>query len=119
MAIRAHVTIKGNLPGNIFTKEAARIAAEIKVNGWIRACSDGSVETCFEGRRRAVEAMISWCFIGPRLAKVEEVTVRRKYHHGDLYGFRIMTDRSAASQVAEEQYVDSWRSSTAAWRSYS
>lgn len=116
MMIRAAVTIKGSLCGELFTRHVARIAAEIKVSGWVRSCGDGSVEACFEGRRRAVEAMISWCFVGPRQAQVDEVMVKRKIYRGTLCGFRIMVDNPAASLAVELQQVDSWRGSTAVWR---
>jgi len=116
MAVRAHVTIKGHLHGDLFNKDAARIAAEIKVNGWVRSCCDGSAEACFEGRRRAVEAMVSWCFVGPRQVKVDEVIVRRKTYRGTLCGFRIMTANAAGYQSAAREHVASWRGSTAVWR---
>jgi acylphosphatase len=118
MAIRRYVTVKGSFHEALFNKDAARIAAEIKVNGWVRGRSDGSIEACFEGRRKAVEAMISWCFVGQRLARVEEVVVRHKRYCGSLHGFRIMSARDGEGRGDEVRYVDSWRGSTASWRSY-
>ena len=74
------------------------IAAAVKVNGWVRACNNGNVEACFEGNRRDVEALVSWCFVGPRLARVEEVIVRPISYRGSYCDFRILDDTAAARQ---------------------
>lgn len=92
MCIRRKVSVKGAVQGVAFRKHAARMASELKVNGWVRNCPDGSVEACFEGNRREVEALVSWCFVGPRKAAVEEVIVRHNFYSGTLRGFKILDD---------------------------
>jgi len=90
MPIRRKVFVRGQVQGPTYTQDTARIAEELKVNGWVRSCDDGSVEACFEGRRRDVEAIVSWCFVGPKRAVVDEVVVRKRYYRGTLSGFRIL-----------------------------
>jgi len=90
MPIRRKVFVRGLVQGSVFTEDAARISSELKVNGWVRNCCDGSVEACFEGKRKDVEAIVSWCFVGPKRAVVDEVVVRRRYYRGTLSGFRIL-----------------------------
>lgn len=92
MPIRRMVYVKGVIPEAAFNKEAARIAGVLKVNGWVRKHDDGSVEACFEGERNDVEAIVSWCFIGPKLAAIDEVVVRDDVYRGTLRGFRVMQD---------------------------
>lgn len=84
--------VKGMIPVDAFNRDAARIANEIKVNGWIRTHDDGSIEACFEGERRDVEALVSWCFIGPKRAIINEVVVRNNIYGGTLRDFKIIRD---------------------------
>ena len=96
MPIRRKVFVRGHIQEASYIADTARIADELKVNGWVRNHGDGSVEACFEGRRRDVEAIVSWCFIGPKRAEVDEVVVRKRFYRGTLSGFRILQDNQAA-----------------------
>ncbi len=46
------------------------------LSGWVRNRSDGSVEAVVQGPRSTVEALVAWCWEGPRLARVEAVEVK-------------------------------------------
>jgi len=73
---RAHVWVSGRVQGVFFRDSCAREARERSVTGWVRNLPDGRVEAVFEGRADDVEAMIAWCGVGPRRARVTGVAVR-------------------------------------------
>jgi acylphosphatase len=73
----------------VFYRDTCRRAAELnRVHGWVRNCEDGDVEAVFEGPADAVEAMLSWCRIGPPRALVTKVTVTEEPPEGERV-FRI------------------------------
>ena len=88
--VRAHVTIGGRVQGVNFraaTQEQARSAG---VAGWVRNLDDGRVEAVFEGPRPAVNRVVSWCYSGPRPARVERVEVTWEQPTEPEQGFRIV-----------------------------
>jgi acylphosphatase len=84
--IRAHVFISGTVQGVGYRYYTARQAQRLGVNGWVRNLSDGRVEAVFEGSRKAVEEIISWCYRGSSAAVVKDVAVEYKEPEG-LQGF--------------------------------
>ena len=88
--VRAHVTIDGRVQGVNFrasTQEQARTAG---VEGWVRNLDDGRVEAVFEGTRESVSRLVSWCYGGPRSARVERVDVRWEPPTEQERGFKIV-----------------------------
>jgi acylphosphatase len=74
-AIARRVVVHGRVQG-VFFRDATRREAERQgVAGWVRNCSDGTVEAWFEGGSHAVGAMLRWCREGPRHADVAGVDV--------------------------------------------
>ena len=59
--VRAH----GRVQGVFFRDSVRREAVRRGVAGWVRNCSDGSVEAVFEGPPDAVAAMVDFCRAGP------------------------------------------------------
>ena len=41
--------------------------------GWVRNCTDGTVEALLQGDDEAVAALVAWARRGPRLARVDDV----------------------------------------------
>lgn len=70
------VTVTGLVQGVFFRAEAHQQANRVGVAGWVRNEPDGSVAGHFEGDPEAVEAMVAWCRVGPRRARVDRVDVR-------------------------------------------
>jgi acylphosphatase len=67
----ARVVVRGRVQG-VFFRAATRETAELlRLCGWVRNRSDGSVEAWLEGERGAIEQMIAWCRRGPDMAHVE------------------------------------------------
>ncbi|MBK9940064.1 MAG: acylphosphatase [Kouleothrix sp.] len=73
--VRAHVLINGRVQGVNFRSATQEQARSLGVAGWVRNLDDGRVEAVFEGPRAAVSRMVSWCYAGPRFARVEQVEV--------------------------------------------
>ncbi len=89
MPVRARVLVRGLVQGVYFRHHTRERALARGVSGWVRNLPDGRVEAVFEGEREAVEAMIEWCRVGPRTARVEGVEVHWEEPIGEK-GFRIL-----------------------------
>ena len=73
--VARRVRISGRVQGVFFRDTCRREAASRGVSGWVRNCSDGSVEAWFEGPPDAVASMVSWAGRGPSRAEVSDVSV--------------------------------------------
>lgn len=93
MTIRKNILIKGFVQGVSYRKQTRRVAAILGVTGWVRNCSDGTVEACLEGEEKAVDALTSWCAFGPRRGRVDEVLVSEDQYSGRYSDFVIKADR--------------------------
>jgi acylphosphatase len=71
----AHALISGRVQGVGYRAWIEDEAVARGLSGWVRNRRDGSVEALFCGDAPAVEAMLSACWTGPRLAVVDSVTV--------------------------------------------
>jgi acylphosphatase len=89
--VKARIRIEGIVQGVYYRYSTRQRALELGINGWVRNCGDGSVESVVEGERAAVEALIRWCHQGPPGARVEKVTTQWEEYQGDLKGFSITT----------------------------
>jgi acylphosphatase len=67
--------ITGRVQGVGFRYSAQNEAGRLGVRGYVKNMSDGSVSLEIEGYPEKVNAMISWCNTGPRMARVERVGV--------------------------------------------
>jgi acylphosphatase len=86
--VARRVVVHGSVQGVFFRDSTRRKAQSRGVSGWVRNCSDGSVEALFEGDPDAVEAMVAFAREGPRGAQVERVDVEDASPEG-LDGFQI------------------------------
>jgi acylphosphatase len=73
--IARRVVVQGRVQGVFFRDSAQRAAASRGVSGWVRNCSDGTVEAWFEGPEDAVASMLEWARSGPSRAEVSGVDV--------------------------------------------
>ncbi len=65
------IRVQGRVQGVGFRYALRDAAQRLGVSGWVRNCSDGSVEALLQGEPRAVEALLDWARRGPRGAHVE------------------------------------------------
>ena len=68
------VRISGRVQGVGYRNWCVREATQLGINGWVRNRADGTVEALFEGRKVAVEKMITLCHEGPLFADVSTIT---------------------------------------------
>lgn len=87
---RVRIRIFGRVQGVNFRYNTKKIAERLGVKGWVRNCEDGSVEAVFEGRKKAIEKLVNWCYRGPVLARVERVEVEEEEYKGEFRDFRII-----------------------------
>ncbi len=68
--VAIHAIISGRVQGVGYRAWTSRNAAKMGLTGWVRNCSDGTVEAVFHGPEDVVEAMLKECEEGPLAAKV-------------------------------------------------
>jgi acylphosphatase len=75
--LTVHVIIRGMVQGVSFRANLRKRARELHVVGWARNLSDGSVEALLQGENSKIDLLREWCWIGPKSAKVDSVSVER------------------------------------------
>ena len=70
-----HVRIAGRVQGVGYRAWTAEHAALANLNGWVRNCSDGTVEAMLQGSPQTIETFLKKCNAGPRFAKVFSINV--------------------------------------------
>jgi acylphosphatase len=83
------VTISGLVQGVSFRYFTVQQAIRCNVTGWVRNLTNGDVQGCFEGEERDIQTLIDWCRIGPRLSRVDGVSVDRREFTGEFNEFRV------------------------------
>ena len=74
-AISRRVVVEGLVQGVGYREFVRRAALRLKVSGWVRNRSDGSVEAVARGSPATVEALIAEMRQGPPAAAVERLSV--------------------------------------------
>jgi acylphosphatase len=69
------VRIEGGVQGVGYRYWTERVAAELRLTGWVRNRRDGSVEALFAGTADDVAQMLERCKDGPRAARVTAVEI--------------------------------------------
>ncbi len=67
--------VGGRVQGVFYRATAARRASELRLRGYARNLPDGRVEVLACGESQAVNAFVSWLWIGSSAAKVTSVEV--------------------------------------------
>ena len=73
--IARRVRVSGRVQGVFFRAWTRDEARSLKVSGWVRNCSDGSVEAHVEGKEDLVDQLIDRLREGPPHARVDQVAV--------------------------------------------
>jgi acylphosphatase len=82
------LTIQGRVQGVYYRHSMRQMARELGVKGWVRNCSDGSVEAIVCGTPDAVASIIEWAKQGPTAAKVSEVRITEA--EGQFDSFEVL-----------------------------
>ena len=88
--MHVHVAITGRVQGVCFRAWTQEEAQALGLKGWVRNCSDGSVEAVFEGDEILVRRMIELCHEGPPLSHVRSVAVTERVGNSGVSSFEIV-----------------------------
>lgn len=70
-----HLIITGRVQGVGYRASFEAQARSLKLVGWVRNRTDGSVEAMVRGDTQSLDAIVAWAKHGPSLARVDEVKV--------------------------------------------
>ncbi len=70
-----HFKITGHVQGVGFRYTMCREARRLRLAGWVRNCSDGSVEAVAIGDDGALQRLLEWARHGPAGARVDSLQV--------------------------------------------
>jgi acylphosphatase len=70
------ISISGIVQGVGYRYNAVRIARSLGIKGFVRNETDGTVYIEAEGNRRQLDKLISWCYMGPPAAKVNDIQIK-------------------------------------------
>jgi acylphosphatase len=80
-----HLHIFGMVQGVGYRYSMFYAAQNLGVTGWVRNCTDGSVEAMVEGPPEKVEEFIKWAGQGPSLCAVKKVDVADGAGHFEAF----------------------------------
>jgi len=83
LKITRRLRIYGRVQGVFFREAMRQRADQLKVTGWVRNRSDGSVEAVVQGKAFEVDTLIDWAYRGPDAAKVDRVEIELAQDEGD------------------------------------
>jgi len=83
------VHIEGCVQGVGFRYDTQEKASQLEIQGWVRNCSDGTVETLIYGRENQLNAMLEWLKHGPSSAKVSQIHIQAIHTEQAPSGFTI------------------------------
>ncbi len=90
MAIkRVHAIIYGKVQNVYYRMYAEAEGTKLGIAGWVRNCSDDTVEVTMEGEAEKVDAMVKWLHEGPPTATVTKVEINDERPIGEAGKFNI------------------------------
>lgn len=72
-----HMIVQGRVQGVFFRASTQKVAQGLGLVGWVKNCSDGSVEIHAEGEQGKLDEFVEWCRQGPELASVSNIDLTR------------------------------------------
>ncbi len=84
--------IFGIVQGVGFRYSAQAQAHRLGLVGWVKNCTDGSVELYAEGESDLLQQFVQWLHRGPPGSRVEQVRVRKVIPKGTFRRFSIERD---------------------------
>ena len=71
--VAKRLVVHGRVQGVGYRDATVQAAFEMRVAGWVRNRSDGTVEAYVQAEVEIVEQFVEWCRRGPPLARVSKV----------------------------------------------
>jgi len=81
------LVIHGRVQGVFFRDSMRYEAQKLGISGWVRNCSDGTVEAVVQGETGAVDNIVHWAHHGPQFAQVTRIEISTEI--GKFTGFEI------------------------------
>ena len=75
MLMSVHLVVSGRVQGVWFRAGTREQALQHGLCGWVKNCSNGTVEIHAEGEKEALEHFIDWCRKGPPAARVTALDI--------------------------------------------
>ena len=75
---RIRAIVSGRVQGVSYRASTEAKATQLGLVGWVRNLPDGSVELEAEGPDDVEAALLEWCKVGPRAARVDRVSVEER-----------------------------------------
>ena len=85
--VRARV--HGRVQGVAFREYTRREAVKLHLSGWVRNCSDGTVEVLAEGTPEQVEQLLAWLAVGSPFSMVTRVEYNEEFAQELGHSFEI------------------------------
>jgi acylphosphatase len=86
---RVRCLVHGRVQGVYFRAATRQQAHGLGLTGWVRNCSDGTVEVLAEGEQTSLQHLVEWCHHGPPGARVTRLEVHWDEPAGHLEPFEI------------------------------
>ena len=80
-------TVRGRVQGVFYRAFVETRAKELKLTGYVRNRTDGTVEVKAEGERQKLEKLVEYLKKGPPVARVTDVTTEWVEYTGRYSGF--------------------------------
>ena len=68
-----HIKVYGRVQGVGYRSFVERHAVSLHISGWVRNCSDGSVEIMAEGNQKDLNLFLEFCQKGPMFGVVSRI----------------------------------------------
>ncbi len=86
---RLHITVHGRVQGVFFRTSSQKRAIELGLTGFVRNDAGGSVSILAQGPEERLQALLDWCYTGPRWSKVEQVKFKWQEATEEFKDFEI------------------------------
>ncbi len=86
---RLHLQIFGHVQGVFYRASTCEEAQRLGLTGWVRNCTDGSVELIAEGPEKKLIRLREWCRHGPPAATVDRIIDTWSAATGEFVDFTI------------------------------
>lgn len=70
-----HAVVRGRVQGVSFRYYTQARARQLGISGWVKNLPDGSVEVMAAGDRASLNALLDFLRVGPRSARVADLSV--------------------------------------------
>lgn len=85
------IFVRGKVQGVFYRASAKEKALELGLKGWVKNTPDGEVHLIVSGDQQSLDALLAWCRLGPKNARVSNV--ESNPHDDEPFdGFQILKE---------------------------